>query len=289
MESFFQIKKTVLDQRKREMEEDNEEKDLYKQFKRLYLQACSQMLALHSHFSAFIKKNMVRALLFLTTLFFTLNALLVSEISRTMHRHQPSEAVSVSFLFEVTKLLISASFFFIERRSNKADLLVHFDLLEFLKYSIPALLYLLNEQIIFIAIALMDAVTFELLSNLRILLTAFFLSWFLKKRLNNVQVPALLLLVLGTAVSQWVTCNKKITSTATLPGVFWTLVYSTFSAAAGVYTEHLLKHNKKQSVHFQNIQLYAHGTLFSFLGLLTIFYEDWRSLSHKFPFFCFIF
>ena len=106
----------------------------------------------------FIQKNIIKVLLFLSTIFFTIHALLVSEISRTLHRHHPSEAVSVSLLFEFSKFVISTILLVIEKRNTKGDFQINFDFFEFSKYAVPALLYLLNENVIFIALSMMDAV-----------------------------------------------------------------------------------------------------------------------------------
>jgi drug/metabolite transporter (DMT)-like permease len=116
-----------------------------------------------------------------------------------------------TLLFEVTKLLLSAIPLMWGRRSGSvatpsADV-VHSDgkkkqwsFEESRLYALPALVYLINDNLHFLIYALVrDAALVEVLFSLRILTTTLWFRFMLKRRLTRTQWAALFLLTVGTA------------------------------------------------------------------------------------------
>ena len=133
-------------------------------------------------------------------------------------------------------------------------------------FAVPALIYLINDNLVFVIFSMVDPTSFEILGNMRIISTALLFNYYFKRRLHHVQQSALFLLCIGTAVSQLVTCESHIISGVNLQGFLLVILYCFLSGFGGVYTEYLMK---RQSAPFlyQNIQLYFYSVLLNFLVL----------------------
>ena len=99
------------------------------------------------------------------------------------------------------------------------------------------------------------------------------LFWaFLKRRLSTVQWIAIVLLACGTATSQLPDCARVIANMgkpqkdSSLFGLCMAIITCLLSAFGGIYSEKLLKDKVKQSIHWQNIQLYTWGILCNGVG-----------------------
>lgn len=106
-----------------------------------------------------------------------------------------------------------------------------------------------------------DAATYQILGNLKIITTGFLFWIALKRHLTRNQWLALILLTLGAATSQISGCGSSVLA-APILGYLFACLSATLSALAGVYTEFLLKKNN-DSLYWQNVQLYGFGTLFN--------------------------
>jgi UDP-sugar transporter A1/2/3 len=73
-----------------------------------------------------------------------------------------------------------------------------------LKLGIPAVAYTLQTSLLYVAIENLDAATFMVTYQLKILMTALFTIIILKRRLSVLQWMALLLLIAGVATVQFV-------------------------------------------------------------------------------------
>lgn len=137
---------------------------------------------------------------------------------------------------------------------------------EFLAYSLPSLIYFINNNLAFFVLQAVDPTTFQLLSQMKILFTALLFRVFLKKHLTAVQYLALVTLACGTACSQLPAPHKKKGAplmAAPMLGFCLSTISSFLSALGGIYNEKLLKKRPSHSIHWQNLQMYVWGVLFN--------------------------
>lgn len=120
--------------------------------------------------------------------------------------------------------------------------------------------------------------------QLKILTTALFSVFLLKKKLIFTQWLALVLLFVGVAAVQ-LTQTKKGSSAAAhgheqnvLIGFLAILSACVLSGFAGVYFEKILKNSAHVSLWIRNIQLAAIAVPF---GLITLFMTDYKSIEEK--------
>lgn len=133
----------------------------------------------------------------------------------------------------------------------------------------------------------MDAVTFQVLMNLKIVSTGILMWFFLNKKISKSQWVGLFLLTIGSTMAQLASISPEDkTSEATekqqyfgsFLGLFLVVTHSIVSGFAGVYSESLLKKKMSQSIHISNVQLYIWGFLFN---LSALFYRESGWLSTK--------
>ncbi|CAM4928423.1 unnamed protein product [Rotaria socialis] len=147
------------------------------------------------------------------------------------------------------------------------------------KTGIPALLYTLQNNLLFIAISNLDAATFQVSYQLKIFTTAVLMVIILRRQLNLVQWLALFLLFLGISLVQvenMTTATPKQDVNA-LYGLFAVMAACTLSGLAGVYFEKILK-GSDVSVWIRNIQLGIFGIFF---GTLTMYLSDGAEVKAK--------
>ncbi|CAG8445065.1 425_t:CDS:1 [Dentiscutata heterogama] len=150
-------------------------------------------------------------------------------------------------------------------------------------FSIPALAYFVNNNISFLILSIMNPPTFMVLGNLKIITTGLFYNIFLDKKLNRIQWIALLMLFLGSIISQIRFSNGgKPEIITSLFGFLLIVIFSCISAMASVYTEYIMSNIfKNESIHLQNIKLYLFGSLFN--GLMYYFstFSSFSSFNKK--------
>eukprot|EP00126_Sphaerothecum_destruens_P008435 Sdes_comp20211_c0_seq1m13557 len=141
-----------------------------------------------------------------------------------------------------------------------------------MKLSIPALLYLLQNNVLFVAVANLDAATFQVSYQLKIITTALFSVFMLGKRITAFKWLSLFVLMFGIAAVQYQPTDSNPTkkSGAVSQNVFVGLV-AVFSAClssgfAGVYFEKLLK-GSSSSIWMRNIQLSIFSIICGFIGI----------------------
>lgn len=130
--------------------------------------------------------------------------------------------------------------------------------------SVPALLYLLQNNLLFFAMEHLEAVIYQVTYQLKILTTAICMVLLLGKRLTSQQWLSLFLLAFGVALAQGgsegeVSSKSSAASEAKqahaqLVGFFALIVACFTSGFAGVYTEKLLKQSSV-SLWLRNVQL----------------------------------
>ncbi|XP_066536875.1 solute carrier family 35 member A3b [Hoplias malabaricus] len=144
--------------------------------------------------------------------------------------------------------------------------------LDTLKLAVPSGIYTLQNNLLYIALSNLDAATYQVTYQLKILTTALFSVSMLSKKLGCYQWLSLLILMLGVALVQWPSgsqydlSKKELTTGSQFAGLLAVLVACFSSGFAGVYFEKILKESK-QSVWIRNIQLGMFGLVFGLAGM----------------------
>ncbi|XP_017870409.1 PREDICTED: UDP-N-acetylglucosamine transporter [Drosophila arizonae] len=172
-----------------------------------------------------------------------------------------------------------------------------------LKVCVPSLVYIVQNNLLYVSASHLDAATYQVTYQLKILTTAMFAVVILRRKLFNTQWGALVLLVLGIVLVQLAqtdggsgvggaTGNAISTAaSATLTSAeapaqnrmlgLWAALGACFlSGFAGIYFEKILK-GAEISVWMRNVQLSLLSIPF---GLLTCFVND-ASRIYNFGFF----
>jgi solute carrier family 35 (UDP-sugar transporter), member A1/2/3 len=147
-----------------------------------------------------------------------------------------------------------------------------------LRVMVPAALYALQNNLIFVALSNLDAATFQVMYQFKIITTALFSVAMLRKSLSLTQWIALLLLFQGVVLVQTPSCADQAAAAAGLAlatphrnvflGLVVVIAISVSSGFAGVYFERLLKSAAQTSLFARNLQLSVWGLIFSVVGML---------------------
>jgi len=140
-----------------------------------------------------------------------------------------------------------------------------------LPMAVPALVYALQNNLVFFALQHLDAATFQVLYQTKIITTALLSKFMLRKQLSKTQWISLFLLTQGVILVQSPPCSSgpsPITADANpLFGFLVVCCLSCTSGFAGVYFEKQLKSNRA-SIFGRNLQMGSFGFLFSLMLLL---------------------
>ncbi|KAG5283139.1 hypothetical protein AALO_G00038760 [Alosa alosa] len=159
--------------------------------------------------------------------------------------------------------------------------------LSYMKWSVPAFLYFLDNLIIFYVMTYLQPAMAVLFSNVVILTTAVLFRIVLKRRLSWVQWAALVILFLCLVFTQQQLELRNHTLAATVAddpawtetvarwlrhfglGYVFLLVQCFVSSMANIYNEKILKEGDQltESIFIQNGKLYVFGLLFNALAL----------------------
>ena len=144
------------------------------------------------------------------------------------------------------------------------------DPLSTLKVAIPSFIYVVQNNLQFIAISNLDAATFQVTYQLKILTTALFSVFMLNKSLSKAQWLSLVLLFVGVALVQLQPnqVNNSSTNQNPIIGLVAVVISSLCSGFAGVYFEKILKGAGNVSIWLSNIQLGLFGALLGAIGML---------------------
>ncbi|PIC32712.1 hypothetical protein B9Z55_012940 [Caenorhabditis nigoni] len=141
--------------------------------------------------------------------------------------------------------------------------------IETLKVAVPAVVYAIQNNLYYIALANIDPTTYSVTLQLRILTTAALSVCLLNKKLSWYQWGAQVMALIGVATVQLDKSNshKEVAGTywigvAAVIGMCWT------SAFAGVYFEKMLK-NSSADVWMQNIRLSILTLIFAGITMMT--------------------
>jgi len=189
-------------------------------------------------------------------------ALILRHTRRQQVEYQASTAV---FLTEVVKLVVSAIALCIQQRTffpkSMIDSLLHRDALRML---LPAALYAVQNNLLFIALSNLDSVTFQVLNQTKIITTAFFAWVLLDKRLSAWQGVALAMLTAGVVLVQLGPRGEVGPAAGNrMLGLVVILLAAASSGFASCYFEKTMK-SPNTSMWIRNIQLALFSGFFSF-------------------------
>ncbi|XP_073029720.1 CMP-sialic acid transporter 1-like isoform X1 [Primulina eburnea] len=188
---------------------------------------------------------------------------------------------TVPFLAEVFKLIVSSVLLWRECQSSPPPKMTT-EWRTIRLYPIPSIIYLIHNNVQFATLTYVDASTYQIMGNLKIVTTGILFRLFLKRKLSNLQWMAIGLLAIGTTTSQVKGCGEASCDSlfsSPVQGYILGLLSACLSALAGVYTEFLMKKNN-DSLYWQNIQLYTFGAIFNMARLVL---DDFRSGFEKGP------
>merc|ERR1712232_499791 len=145
------------------------------------------------------------------------------------------------------------------------------DKAEALKTAVPAICYLIQNNLQYVAVGYLDASTYAVLYQLKILTTAVLSMVILRKDLACIQWVSLALLTVGVSVvvlSQMSEGgpNQSKSTDSILPGLAAVLTACLMSGLAGVYFEKLLK-GSTVSLWTRNLQLALYSIVIGLVGL----------------------
>ena len=139
-----------------------------------------------------------------------------------------------------------------------------------LKLIVPAGLYVVQNNLLFLALSNLDAATYQVTYQLKIFTTAIFYVILLGKRLSLRKWFALFVLLLGACLVQWPKESaqaKDLGMSQQVIGLVAVLCACVSSGFAGVYFEKILK-GSPITMWIRNIQLAAFSVVFCIAGIL---------------------
>ncbi|CUG88453.1 UDP-galactose transporter, putative [Bodo saltans] len=200
---------------------------------------------------------------------------------------------------EIMKMVFCLVIFYIERKQELPHCNIAHELSsivfhrETLKLVVPAGLFTLQNFLIFVALSHLDAMTFQVLSQTKLLSAAVFSVWLLDRRLNRWQWISLVLLTLGVYFSQQTAQRESFTKDSGnhagggagghqaqqlqhqqryqsfFLGAVACIISGLSSSFAGVYFEKVVK-TTSPSLAVRNIHLSLFGIPFALLSLLVL-------------------
>jgi len=218
--------------------------------------------------SLFSTKNLALSLLVLQNTFLVICMHYSRTISATNGMYYSSTAVAV---MEVVKFISCLSVILYQKkdiglfyRSLKDE--VFFQPMEILKLSVPSLLYTVQNNLLYYALSHLDAATFQVGYQVKILTTAVFSAIILGKKLSFAQWLSLIVLTLGVSMAQLSATPPKNAHANTTSGFIAVLMAACTSGFSGVYFEAILK-NGGPSLWVRNIQMGLSSIILGFLGV----------------------
>lgn len=204
-------------------------------------------------------------------LFYMISSTLLMSIAPILLRwaqsdthHFPFFIGTINMWSEAAKFLLSASFLAIGIWRSKIDR-PQYRFRENIHYAVPAVLYCIQNNLNFVVLRFIDATTFAILSSGRLIATAVLSRGIMKKQQSVPQWCALGLLTISTCIYQIDMSDGNSVLRGNAVGLILLLVTLPMAALAGVYTEYRMKTLFEQSLHWQNMQLYAYGIVFNFV------------------------
>lgn len=141
--------------------------------------------------------------------------------------------------------------------------------LDCLKISVPSVVYTLQNNLLYVAVSNLEAATFQVTYQLKILTTALFSVVMLRKQLSRLQWVSLVILFVGVSIVQLQSSgeSKKVAQEQRpLLGLIAVIISCLMSGFAGVYFEKILK-GTKQTIWLRNVQMSVIGIVIGFITM----------------------
>jgi len=192
----------------------------------------------------------------------------------------PYSSASVILFVELCKLLFSISFLSSDIMAGKVQ---NQPLRTWLAFSVPAILYCINNNLCVHVLLFIDPASYQLLVNIKIVTTAVLYRIIIKRPISRIKWVALSLITVAGVCNSYggikstpAKVAAKVAEATDAPsqhldiyvsvtGILLVLLISLISGFAGVYTEYIVKRQFQISLHQQNTMLYTFGVLFNFL------------------------
>jgi UDP-galactose transporter len=140
---------------------------------------------------------------------------------------------------------------------------------EAVKSGVPAMLYLVQNNLQYVAVSNLEANTYQVTYQLKILSTGLLSVMFLGKSLSGTKWLALVILTAGVAVVQVSQTQSSAKSNVNLPvGLACTLMATVSSGMASVYFEKMLKDGSPMDVWQRNFQLAVYSVVIGCFAML---------------------
>ncbi|CAG8546950.1 531_t:CDS:2 [Diversispora eburnea] len=207
-------------------------------------------------------------------------------------RQKPGENMYITstavYLAELIKIIACLAVILFQKKSiERFWYVVNKEILgqpgETLKMFIPSALYALQNNLLYVALSNLEAATFQVTYQMKILSTAIFSVILLGRSLTQGKWFALVLLMIDDPIENTIDNSVVNTRSTTHPtsqlllvaqnpliGLIAVITSCVSSGFAGCYFEKILK-TSETSMWIRNIQMGITGALFSFLGM--IFYD----------------
>ena len=201
-------------------------------------------------------------------LFAVVASTLCAEASKSEDGTYPYNSFLIPCAVEAVKLCVSScllAFAFF----RGGEVTISFSLRKFMFYLLPAFSYFVSNNCMFYVIEELGPATFQITNNLKVFATGILMRLFLGTRLSWLRWKALILLVLGSVVTQ-LPSDDSVEGRNSIKGYLFVCLHCFASGAGGVLTEKLLKGNTPGApadhIHWQNMQLYFFGLAFGLIG-----------------------
>jgi UDP-sugar transporter A1/2/3 len=224
-------------------------------------------------------KQLIKAAVLLALIAHNVTSLIVTRYSRTIPAEKKFSIPCAVITSELMKGGVCLCVLLLNEGSFSA--LLKAVAREHWKSAFPAALFFIQNQLLYVGLTHLDAASFQILMQFRLVTTALASVLMLNKRLSLQQWLSLLILGAGVAVVQ---LSIKRTSTAEHRQNQWTGVVAVFaicctSAVGAVYFEGLLKGQSGVSIWTRNVQLSAYS-LAGGVGSL-YFSSDWPTIGQN--------
>ncbi|KAJ3242232.1 hypothetical protein HDU81_006644, partial [Chytriomyces hyalinus] len=210
---------------------------------------------------------------------------IVMKYSRKAKSNGPYLASTAVLLSELTKFIICFVLHLRDRTSPISRNQLYADLLgpesEAWKMMVPAALYVIQNNLQYLAVTNLDPATFQVSYQMKILTTAVFSVLMLKKTLTRLKWLSLVLLTFGIALVQIPSDagkeDSEITGLQSIIGLTAVAIACVLSGLAGVWFEKVLK-GSKASLWVRNTQLSFFSLIPAFLG---VYFMDGAAIAEN--------
>mmetsp|Transcript_30023 Transcript_30023/g.62901 ORF Transcript_30023/g.62901 Transcript_30023/m.62901 type:complete len:486 (+) Transcript_30023:322-1779(+) len=219
---------------------------------------------------------------------------LLMRYTRTRHSGNGSEdgdlylASTAVFMMEIMKFLLCCAVVFHQKGSTLTNLRseIHTHVCaspnEMLKLCVPSFLYTIQNNLLYLALTNLDAATYQILYQLKILTTALFSATMLGRRFSKTKWASLVVLTAGVALVQISGSSDhdgdgEDDDKNRLAGLFAVLCAACTSGFSGVYFEKILK-GSETSLWIRNIQM---GIPSMIIAWATVFLHDAEEVERK--------